>query len=110
MLGPTGQYSFNTRPAKNGEVVELYVSGFGAGTTPVPAGQVDTVTPAPQTVSSPVTVTIDGIAQTVPVYIVGAGLWQMNVTIPQGLTAGNYPLQATVDGVTTPTGVLLAVQ
>ncbi len=110
LVGPTKQFLFNTRPANNGEVVELFASGFGAGKTPVPAGQVDAVTPAPQTISSPVTVTIGGIPQTVPVFIVGAGLWQMNVTIPQGLAAGNYALQAMVAGVTTPTGVLLAIQ
>ncbi len=72
LLGPSGMYSFNTRPAKKGEVVELYASGFGPTKPPVPAGQVDTVTPSP-TIYSPITVTIGGLAQTVPVYIVGHG-------------------------------------
>lgn len=87
----------------------MYASGFGAGAQPVPAGKVDTV-PASKTVFSPVTVTIGGVAQTVDVYIVGAGLWQMNVTIPQTAADGDNMLQAIVDGVQTPTGVYLTVQ
>jgi uncharacterized protein (TIGR03437 family) len=58
----------------------------------------------------PVTVTIGGISQTVNAYIVGAGLWQMNVTIPLTVGSGDNTLQATVDGVTTPTGVAITVQ
>lgn len=107
LLGPAGLYSFNTRPVKKGEVLELYAGGFGAGMTPVPAGKV--YASATQTIY-PVTVTIGGVSQTVNAYIVGAGLWQMNVTIPQTVASGDNILQATVDGVQTPAGVYVTVQ
>jgi uncharacterized protein (TIGR03437 family) len=106
LVGPAAQ---GIRPAKKGETVELFASGFGAGSTPVPAGKADTVIPS-TTVFSPVIVIIDGVSQTVPAYIIGAGLWQINVTIPQNVGTGDLTLQATVDGVTTPTSVAITVQ
>jgi uncharacterized protein (TIGR03437 family) len=107
LLGPSGHFSFNARPARKGEVVELFAGGFGAGSTPVPAGQV--YGSATKTVY-PVNVIIGGVSQTVDAYIVGAGLWQMNVTIPQNVGTGDLSLQAIVDGVTTPGGVFVTVQ
>ena len=34
----------------------------------------------------------------------------LNITVPSGLGTGDKALSATVDGVTTPTGVVLALQ
>jgi uncharacterized protein (TIGR03437 family) len=39
-----------------------------------------------------------------------AGLYQINFTVPSGLSAGNQPIVLTIDGVATPAGAFLAVQ
>jgi uncharacterized repeat protein (TIGR03803 family) len=39
-----------------------------------------------------------------------AGLYQLNLTIPQGLGAGDVPLQAIVGGIQTPTGPVISLQ
>jgi len=95
------------RAVKKGELVELYATGFGPASPPVSAGQV--VTTNTQTIY-PVTVIIGGVSQTVNAYVVGIGLYQMNVTIPNNVASGNLTLQAIVDGVETRAGVLIPVQ
>ena len=40
----------------------------------------------------------------------GAGLVQINLTIPSGLGTGDVPLAATVGGVETPSGVVISLQ
>ena len=43
--------------------------------------------------------------------LTSAGLYQINVIqLPSGLGSGDVPLLATVDGVQTPTGVVLSLQ
>jgi len=106
LLGPSGQYSFNTRPVKIGETVELYATGFGQSNPPVPIGVV--YNGASQTMYQ-VNLLIGNVSQTVTAYIVGAGLWQMNVTIPPNVVSGDNTLEATVDGVQAPT-VYITVQ
>ena len=60
--------------------------------------------------SNAVTVTVGGAPAAVSYSgIVGAGLYQINVTVPS-LTAGTYPVIAQVAGVNTQTGVTLKVQ
>src|SRR5205823_3426155 len=107
LLGPTGGFSFSTRPAKKGEIVELYGTGFGPTNPPVPAGQPFSGA-APTT--NPITVTIGGVSQTVTGYVVGAGLYQLNVTIPANVASGDIPLQASVGGILTPDTVRISVQ
>jgi len=41
--------------------------------------------------------------------IIEAGLYQINVTVPQNAAAGDQPLLATVNGVQTPAGVVVTV-
>ena len=40
----------------------------------------------------------------------GAGLYQFNLIVPSGLGTGDVPLQATVGGVQTPSGVVISLQ
>jgi uncharacterized protein (TIGR03437 family) len=107
LLGPTGFFSFNTRPVKKGETLVLYATGFGPGMTAVPAGKV--VTGATQDLY-PVSITIGGVTQTVNAYITGAGLYQINLLIPSTLASGDNALSAIVDGVQTQAGVFVTVQ
>jgi uncharacterized protein (TIGR03437 family) len=106
LLGPSGRYSFNTRPAKVGEVVSLYGTGFGATNPPTPAGVV--ISP-PYGQTSLVTVSIGGVSQTVNAYVTAAGEWQINATIPS-VPSGDQPLQATVGVLQTLGRVFISVQ
>ena len=107
LVGPTGQFPYNTRPAKKGELVELYMTGFGAGSPAVGAGKV--IGGATQTIY-PVSLSIGGVVVNGSAYIVGAGLYQMNVTIPATAASGDNALQAMVDGVQSPTGIAITIQ
>jgi uncharacterized protein (TIGR03437 family) len=88
-------------------VLELYGSGFGpTATTPV-AG---TVFSAAYPASDVVTVTIGGvIAMVAFAGLVGPRLYQINVTVPAGLPAGDNAIVATVAGLNTQTGALLKI-
>ena len=93
---------------KAGETLVLYGVGFGPTTPHVPAGQPFSGA-APTT--SPVTVTIGGVPAIVAFSgLTMAGLYQINLTVPQGTGSGDQALAATVNGVQTPTGPVVAVQ
>jgi len=40
----------------------------------------------------------------------GAGLYQINLIVPAGLGAGDVPLQASVGGAQTPSGVVISLR
>jgi uncharacterized protein (TIGR03437 family) len=108
LVGPANTFSFSTRPVKPGEALVLYGVGFGPTTPHVPAGH--SYSGAAST-NTPVTVTIGGIQANVAFAgIIEAGLYQINVTVPQNAAAGDQPLLATVNGVQTPAGVVVTVQ
>jgi uncharacterized protein (TIGR03437 family) len=99
-----------TVAAKPGDVLVLWATGFGPTTPPVAAGiQVpsDTIHN-----TSPVTVTIGTANAQVfgsalsPGY---AGLYQVAIQVPT-MADGDYPIKATVNGVTSPDGVVLSVK
>ncbi len=95
-----------TTPAKPGEIILLYGTGFGPVTPPQPSGQLVT-TAAP--LANPVQITIGGLAASVsPADLVEAGLYQFNVTVPN-LPNGDAAVVATIGGVSTGTGVSLTV-
>jgi len=100
-----------TTPAQPGETILMYGTGFGPTTPPQPSGQlVTTATPLANT--NTVQVTIGG--QTASVAFAGlaqgAGLYQLNVTVPNDLPNGDAAVVASIGGVSTQTGVLLTVQ
>jgi uncharacterized protein (TIGR03437 family) len=107
LLGPSGYFTFGTRPATAGDTLELYGVGFGPTNPPVPAGHSFTGA-AP--VSNPVTVTIGGVsAQVLFAGITSAGLYQLNIVVP-AVGSGDQMLQANVGGVSTPTQVYVAIK
>ena len=94
-------YVTTTSPAKPGEVIILWGTGFGPANPPVPAGQVFS---GANMLANVVTATIGG--QTAPVDfagVVGAGLVQINVHVPSSINNGDTPVVATVGGVSTQT-------
>jgi uncharacterized protein (TIGR03437 family) len=101
ILGPTGNsLGYATVAAKPGDTVELYGSGFGPTNPSVSPGKVFTGA-APTT--NPVTLHINKVSVT-PTFagLSGAGLYQINLTVPSNLGTGEVSLQATVGGVETP--------
>ncbi len=93
--------------AKSGDVISLYGTGFGATTPAVEPGVVFEGS-APHT--SAVTVTIGGANASVSYAgLTGAGLTQINVTVP-ALGDGDHAVVAQVDGLSTQSGALLKVQ
>jgi uncharacterized protein (TIGR03437 family) len=95
LVGPVGQFSFQTRPVKVGEAIELFGFGFGPTSPAVPAGQAF-VGSAPTDYQVPVT--IGGVPATV-LYsgLTEAGLYQLNVVVPK-VDSGDQLVQATVNG------------
>jgi len=106
--GPSGAFSFNTRPVNAGETLVLYGVGFGPTTPPVAAGHVFSGA-APT--NTPVTISIGGVNANVAFAgITQAGLYQLNLTVPAGTGSGDQPIQAIVNGVPTPSGPVVTVR
>ena len=109
ILGPTGSsLGYATVAAKAGDVVELYGTGFGPTSPAVAPGQAFSGA-APAT--NPVQLLINNVGVT-PSFagLSGAGLDQINLTVPPGLGTGDVPLVATVGGAQTATGVVISLQ
>src|SRR5580704_3956117 len=109
ILGPTGtSLGYPTVAAKAGDIVELYGNGLGPTTPAVPAGQLF-YGAAPTT--NPVTLRI-GNASVAPTFagLSGAGVYQVNLTIQEGLGTGDVSLVATVGGKQTPPTVVISLQ
>jgi uncharacterized protein (TIGR03437 family) len=96
-----------TSPASPGETIQFYATGFGPTTPPAPTGQ---MVNAPSMLANQPQVTIGGVAATVTFAgLVGSGLYQLNVTVPD-LPNGDAAVVATVAGVQSQTGVMIPVQ
>jgi uncharacterized protein (TIGR03437 family) len=93
--------------AKAGDVLEIFATGLGATTTAVAPGLVfsgayaTTDMPAVNIGGKPATVMYSGL--------IGAGLYQINLTVPVGLAAGTYPVVVTQSGSSSPSTALLKI-
>ena len=88
-----------TRPAQSGEIITLWGTGFGQTTPPVT--NVNGVF-APQALANPVAVYVGG--QSVQVLwagMVGTGLYQFNIQLPDNLTSGDVPVSIKISGTET---------
>ena len=97
-------------PAKPGETIVLWGTGFGPTNPPDTIGQLNR---NPALVTTPPTVTIGGV----PAGVLGAarsagfaGLYQIAVQVPSSLSDGDQPIVAQAGGVQSPAGVLLTLQ
>jgi virginiamycin B lyase len=109
-VAPVGAFgsSAPSRPAKPGDLVALFATGFGPTDPAPPAGLVFF---AAYPLVAPVTVTIGGINANVAwAGLSAAGLYQLNVTVPAGLPNGDVPVAATVGGVHSQSGTFIPVQ
>jgi uncharacterized protein (TIGR03437 family) len=102
----------NTVAAKPGDVVILWGTGFGPASPAPPAGvQVPGDRTYP-TATLP-TVTINNVQATVYGAALApgfAGLYQIAIQVPASLADGDWPLAASIGGVSSPTGIVLSVK
>jgi uncharacterized protein (TIGR03437 family) len=109
ILGPRGtSLGYPTVAAKAGDSVVLFGTGFGPTSPVVLAGQAFSGAAG---TTSQVSLLVNNVSVT-PSYagLSGAGLDQINLTVPAGLGTGDVPLVATVGGVQTPAGVVVSLQ
>jgi uncharacterized protein (TIGR03437 family) len=109
ILGPTGTaLGYPTVAAKAGDAVLLFAGGLGTTNPTVQAGQAFSGA-APTT--NAVTLQINNLSVT-PAFagLSGAGLYQINLTVPAGLGTGDVSLTATVGGAQTPSGAVISLQ
>jgi len=107
IIGPSGAFSFPSRPVRSGETVILYGVGFGATDPPVTPGQAFSGLAYSGTVPNiligdiPVEVDFAGIVE--------AGLFQFNVVVPNA-GGGDLILQAYINGASTQSSIYLTLQ
>ena len=96
-----------TQPAKPGEIILLYATGFGPTSPPLPSAQLVTT---PAVLANSFQVTIGGVAAPVAYAgLVEAGLYQFNVTVPN-VPNGDAAVVAQIGGLQTQTGVSITIQ
>jgi uncharacterized protein (TIGR03437 family) len=105
-----GTFSVTTAPAKPGEPIILWGTGFGVTSPAAPDGQV--APPGAYTLNG-VTVKVGGV----PVTVLGAalasgsaGVYQIAIQLPANMPDGDYEVVATASGAQSPSNVLITVQ
>jgi uncharacterized protein (TIGR03437 family) len=100
-------------PAKPGDIVEAYGTGWGLTTPPVGVG---VLPPGAAALAANFSLTFAGVPiPSANIFYAGvstccAGLYHVDFTVPQGTAKGNQPLVITVGGVASPPGAYIAVQ
>ena len=106
--GATASGYATTAAAHPGDVLELYATGLGATATSVDPGLAFSGTYY-TSVTNP-TVTIGNAAADVMWSgLVGAGLFQINLTVPTSLAAGTYPVIVSQAGVSSPSTAVMNI-
>jgi uncharacterized protein (TIGR03437 family) len=109
IIGPTGNsLGYATVAAKSGDIIELFGTGLGPTNPAVSAGQAFSGA-APTTNTVNLSINNMSVPQSFA-GLSGAGLYQINLTIPAGLGTGDVSLVAAVRGVTTQSGVVISLQ
>jgi uncharacterized protein (TIGR03437 family) len=100
-----------TLAAKPGEIIILWGTGFGPTFPAAPVGISVPGTGGYSTASAP-TVMINNTPATVYGAALApgsAGLYQIAIQVPNTLADGNWPIQASIGGVTSPTGIVISI-
>ncbi|HVY92629.1 MAG TPA: hypothetical protein VHA14_07770 [Bryobacteraceae bacterium] len=106
VIGPTSLYPGASTPAAVNETIALWAVGFGLPSNTLVAnadtqsGQLPTL-PVCQINGAPATVTYAGV--------VSPGLYQINLTVPNGATNGDNKLSCTYGGASTQASAVIAV-
>ena len=110
-LGPSGLFgdAAKTHPAKPGDTILLFGTGFGPTNPPMPADQLFQ-SAAPLSDPSLLSVQIGGVAAAVQFAgLVGPGLYQLNVVVPD-LPDGDQAVSASIGGSTTQSNAFITTQ
>jgi uncharacterized protein (TIGR03437 family) len=106
IVGRANLFPGASTPAKVGETISLYGTGFGQPVaTPLTEGSV--------TQSGPmqgIDCWISGVSATAAGALVGPGLYQINMTIPNGLASGDNLVNCVYRFYPTFPGTLIAIQ
>jgi uncharacterized protein (TIGR03437 family) len=111
VIGPS-QLGVAFSPAHPGDVVTVFASAFGPTNPPVAPGA--TATTAAPMVNTAVTVRLGSVTLD-PSDVLYAGaaygelISQLNIRIPQGIPAGNQPLQIRIDSIASLPGAYLTI-
>ena len=106
LLGPTSLYPGLSTPARPGEVVLLFATGFGLPTGPLTPGSSSQSGRMPETLVC----SVGGHPANVLVALVSPGLYQLNLKVPSETRSGDNPVTCVYGSAATPDGALLAVQ
>ena len=101
-----------TIPAKPGETVVLWGTGFGPANPAVPAG-IEVPADRLYHTANPVTVTVGSTGAQVLSAVMSpgyAGLYQIAIQIPSSTPDGDIPIKASVGGSTSPDNVSITIQ
>ena len=109
LLGPASMsvpgYSFT--PAKPGETILLFGTGFGLPSSPLVDGSATQAGALPELPR----ITIGGqVATVIWAGVISPGLYQFNVAVPEVAPDGNAVVVATYAGAGTPAGAAIAIQ
>lgn len=111
LFGVTSLNGLRIRPARPGEFVIAYGMGMGATNPAVAAGRI----PPPREGGHPLagSATLRLGPRTIPISYAGlssfAGVYLVGFQVPGDLAAGDWELQITVNGISSPTGVVIPV-
>jgi uncharacterized protein (TIGR03437 family) len=90
-----------TLPAQSGSIITLWGTGFGQTAPPTTTTNINS-SGTGGVLASPVVILINNTPATV-LYagMVGVGLYQFNIQLPDSLASGDYPVTIQVSGLTT---------
>ena len=108
VVGATTLYPGVSTPAKAGETISFYGTGFGPTNPAFADGQ---IVAAPLATTTTPTVTFGGQqAQVAYSGLISSGVYQFNVTVPANQVAGDIPVTITMGGVTSTANTIITVQ
>lgn len=98
LVVPDGTGGIPGRPAKAGDYLQFYATGFGPTAEAYPAGEVLTKAYAIEDLTK-VSVTVGGVrAEVQYAGLIAPGLYQVNIRVPEGIGEGFLPVVASVGG------------
>lgn len=107
-VGATTLFPKASTPAKPGETIVLYGTGFGPTTPSVPDGQL--LTAALNLTTLPIVTFGGNQAQVTFAGLVSPGLYQINVTVPSSAPNGDVQVLAQAGGQTSPVALITVQQ
>ena len=117
ILNQDNSYNGPDNPAPKGSYITVYLTGEGQTSPPGVTGQVTTVSQVPPVTprpTLPVAVLINGQPASIAFYgeapTFVSGVMQLNIQIPANAPSGILPIQVSVGGNSSPSGVTVFVQ